>query len=70
MALLRPKTPRLVEALVEDISEALDEQSVVVPGTEAASLIVPSLAGSLSSVLPGKRRLVILRTPSGARQVP
>ncbi|MEU3558568.1 IS110 family transposase [Kitasatospora sp. NPDC006786] len=60
VTLLRPKAPRLAERLVEDIFEALDEQSVTVPGTEAASLIVPSLAGSLSSVL-DQRRLLATR---------
>ncbi|MFB7225970.1 IS110 family transposase [Streptomyces sp. NPDC056227] len=60
MNLLRPKAPRLAERLVEDIFETLDEQSVVVPGTEAASLIVPSLAGSLSSVL-DQRKLLAAR---------
>lgn len=51
IALLRPKAPRLAERLVEEIFDALDEQSVVVPGTNAAALIVPSLATSLSAVL-------------------
>ncbi|WP_442910842.1 IS110 family transposase [Kitasatospora sp. NBC_01266] len=60
VTLLRPKAPRLAERLVADIFGALDEQSVVVPGTEAASLIVPSLAGSLSSVL-DQRRLLAAR---------
>lgn len=57
VTLLRPKAPRLAERLVEEIFDALDEQSVVVPGTDAASLIVPSLAGSLSSVLDQRRLL-------------
>ena len=60
VTLLRPQAPRLAERLVEDIFAALDEQSVVVPGTEAASLIVPSLAGSLSSVL-DQRKLLAAR---------
>jgi len=34
-----------------DIFTALDEQTVTVPGTEAAALIVPSLAASLTAVL-------------------
>ncbi|MGY4967583.1 IS110 family transposase, partial [Streptomyces sp. 900105245] len=51
VTLIRPKAPRMVERLVEDIFTALDEQTVVVPGTDAAALILPSLAGSLQAVL-------------------
>lgn len=51
VTLLRPKTPGMGERLVEDTFEALDEQTVAVPGTEATALIVPSLAGSLAGVL-------------------
>ncbi|MEV7322027.1 transposase [Streptomyces sp. NPDC093970] len=51
VTLLRPKAPRMAERLVEEISAALDEQTVTVPGTEAAALIVPSLATSLTAVL-------------------
>ncbi|WP_253195692.1 IS110 family transposase [Streptomyces sp. JHA26] len=60
VALLRPKAPRTAERLVDDIFTALDEQTVVVPGTEAATLIVPSLASSLSSVL-GQRKALATR---------
>jgi transposase len=60
VTLLRPKAPRTAERLVEEIFEALDEQSVVVPGTDAAALIIPSLASSLSSVL-DQRRLLTAR---------
>jgi hypothetical protein len=59
-ALLRPKAPRMAERLVEDIFTALDEQTVVVPGTEAAALIVPGLATSLTAVL-DQRRLLAAR---------
>lgn len=52
---LRPKAPRMAERLVADIFDALDEQTVVVPGTDAAALIVPSLAASLSAVLDQRR---------------
>ncbi|MFE5053144.1 hypothetical protein ACFRAI_43660 [Streptomyces sp. NPDC056637] len=41
----------MAERLVEEIFAALDEQTVTVPGTEAAALIVPSLASSLTAVL-------------------
>ncbi|AGJ52615.1 mobile element protein [Streptomyces sp. PAMC 26508] len=41
----------MAERLIEEIFAALDEQTVTVPGTEAAALIVPSLARSLAAVL-------------------
>lgn len=41
----------MAERLVDDIFTALDEQTVIVPGTDAAALIVPSLAASLQAVL-------------------
>jgi transposase len=57
LTLLRPKAPRIAERLVDDIFTALDEQTVVVPGTEAAALIVPSLASSLSAVTDQRKAL-------------
>jgi transposase len=42
-----PKAPRMAQRLVDDLFDARDEQTVVVPGTDAAALIVPSLASSL-----------------------
>jgi hypothetical protein len=36
--------------LVEDILAALDEQTVVVPGTGAADTVLPGLADSLKNV--------------------
>lgn len=57
VTLLRPKAPRMAERLVEDIFTALDEQTVVVPGTEAAALIVPSLAGSVAAALDQRKLL-------------
>lgn len=57
VTLIRPKAPRMAERLVEDIFTALDEQTVVVPGTDAAALIVPSLAGSLTAVLDQRKLL-------------
>ena len=53
----RTLAPRMFERLVEDILTALDEQTVIVPGTEAAALIVPSLAGSLRAVLDQRKLL-------------
>ncbi|MBA4867377.1 IS110 family transposase, partial [Streptomyces sp. PSKA54] len=57
VALVRSKAPRVAERLVEEVFAALDEQTVIVPGTDAAALIVPSLAGSLSAVLDQRRIL-------------
>lgn len=47
----------MAERLVEEIFAALDEQTVTVPGTEAAVLIVPSLAASLTAVLDQRKLL-------------
>lgn len=57
VTLLRPKAPRMAERLVEEIFEALDKQTVTVPGTDAAALTVPSLAGSLTAVLDQRKLL-------------
>lgn len=57
VTLLRPKAPRMAERLVEEIFAALDEQTVTVPGTEVAALIVPSLAGSLTAALDQRKLL-------------
>jgi len=57
---VRPKAPRMGERLVDDVFTALDEQTVVVPGTDAAALIVPSLVTSLPSVL-DQRKLLAAR---------
>lgn len=45
------------ERLVDEIFTALDEQTVIVSGTEAAALIVPSLAASLQAVLDQRKIL-------------
>lgn len=45
---------------MSDVFTALDEQTVVVPGTDAAALIVPSLASQLKSVL-DQRKLLATR---------
>lgn len=57
VTLIRPKAPRMAERLVEDVFKALDEQTVVVPGTRAATTIVPSLARQLAAVLDQRRTL-------------
>lgn len=55
--MLKPKAPRMAERLVEDIFTALDEQTVIVPGTQAAALIIPSLTGSLTAVVEQRKLL-------------
>ncbi|MFF0743778.1 IS110 family transposase [Streptomyces sp. NPDC004111] len=54
---IRPKAPRMADRLTGEIFTALDEQTVTVPGTDAAALIVPSLARSLAAVLEQRRLL-------------
>jgi transposase len=54
---LRPHAPRMAERLAAEIRTALDEQTVTVPGTEAAALILPSLAASLRTVLDQRKKL-------------
>lgn len=57
ITLLRPKAPRMAERLVEDIFTALDEQTVVVTGTDAAAVTVPKLAKNLASLLDQRKEL-------------
>ncbi|SEE76286.1 Transposase IS116/IS110/IS902 family protein [Streptomyces sp. 3213] len=59
VTLIRPKAPRMAERLIDEIFTALDEQTVVVPGTDAAALIVPSLATSLQAVLDQRKILAV-----------
>jgi transposase len=47
----RKNAPRMGERLVDRIMAALDEQTVVVPGTAAAEKILPRLANSLGDLL-------------------
>jgi transposase len=54
---IRPKAPRMAQRLVDDIFTALDEQTVVVPGTGTLDVIVPSLAKSLAAVHEQRRAL-------------
>lgn len=44
---LRKLAPRLAERMADEIVAALDEQTVVVTGTEAAALVLPRLAEQL-----------------------
>ncbi|AYN39938.1 IS110 family transposase [Streptomyces dangxiongensis] len=54
---VRPRAPRMAQRLVDDIFDALDEQTVVVPGTGTLDVIVPSLAKSLAAVHAQRRAL-------------
>ncbi|MFD8589993.1 IS110 family transposase [Streptomyces sp. NPDC059637] len=54
---VRPRAPRMAERLADDIFTALDEQTVVVPGTGTLDVIVPSLAKSLAAVHEQRRAL-------------
>ncbi|WP_456154675.1 IS110 family RNA-guided transposase [Streptomyces chartreusis] len=60
VTLIRPKAPRMAGRLIDEVFTALDEQTVVVAGTDAAALIVPSLADSLIAVL-DQRKLIAAR---------
>lgn len=57
-AVLRPHAPRMAARLAADILAALGEQTVVVPGTDAAALILPGLAASLRTALQQRKQLV------------
>ena len=54
--LLHRRAPRLAERLAAEIFAALDEQSVTVPGTDAA-VVLPALAASLGATLQQRARL-------------
>jgi transposase len=56
-AILKPKAPRMAGRLAAAITQALDEQTVVVPGTAAAEVIVPSLARQLAEILTQRHAL-------------
>lgn len=47
----KPRAPRIHAKIVDAITAALDQQSVVVPGTTAAELVLPKLARQLSDLL-------------------
>lgn len=47
----KPLAPRMHERLIESILKALTQQTVVVPGTKAAELILPQLASQLQGLL-------------------
>ncbi|CAM5574538.1 IS110 family transposase [Streptomyces aurantiogriseus] len=47
---IRHKAPRMAVRLIDEVFEALDEQTVVVPGTGTLDIVIPSLARSLGAV--------------------
>ncbi|MGY3565099.1 transposase [Sinomonas sp. RB5] len=49
-ARLKKHAPRLAERLTEEIFTALREQTVVVPGTDAAGVVIPILAEQLATL--------------------
>lgn len=55
--LIRPKAPRMAQRLIDDVFDALDEQTVVVPGTGTLDIVIPSLAASLAAVHDQRRAL-------------
>ncbi|MER7415162.1 IS110 family RNA-guided transposase [Streptomyces cacaoi] len=54
---IRPKAPRMAQRLIDDVLTALDEQTVVVPGTGTLDTVIPSLARSLGAVHEQRRAL-------------
>ena len=55
--LIRPKAPRMAQRLVDEVFDALDEQTVVVPGTGTLDIVILSLARSLAAVHEQRRAL-------------
>ncbi len=55
--LIRPKAPRMAARLIDEVFDALDEQTVVVPGTGTLDIVVPSLAASLTAVHTQRRAM-------------
>ncbi len=50
-AVAKPRAPRIHAKFVDAIMAALDQQTVVVPGTAAAELVLPKLADQLAGLL-------------------
>lgn len=51
IAVTKTRAPRSYEQLVDDVQNALGEQSVTVPGTRAAEMVLPQLATQLTGLL-------------------
>lgn len=54
---IRPKAPPMAQRLIDDVFTALEEQTVVVPGTGTLDTVIPSLARSLGAVHEQRRAL-------------
>ncbi len=52
-----PQAPRMAARLIDELFNALDEQTVVVPGTGTLDIVIPSLARSLAAVHEQRRAL-------------
>jgi transposase len=50
-AVTKPRAPRIHATIVDAIMTALDQQTVVVPGSSAAELVLPRLANQLTELL-------------------
>lgn len=54
---IRPKALRMAQRLIDEVFDALDEQTVVIPGTGTLDIVIPSLARSLAAVHEQRRAL-------------
>ncbi|PSK80119.1 transposase IS116/IS110/IS902 family protein [Murinocardiopsis flavida] len=57
VTLIRPEAPRMAQRLIDEVFTALEEQTVVVAGTEAASTVIANLADSLRRTLDQRKHL-------------
>jgi len=55
--LLKPLASRMAERLAQEIAEALAEQTLVVPGTRTAAVVISSLARQPTEILDQRRTL-------------
>ena len=56
VAATKTRAPRSYETLLDTIAMALGEQSVTVPGTRAAELVLPQLAATLAGLLAQRKQ--------------
>lgn len=59
-ALATKHAPRMGTRLAEEILAALDAQTVAVPGSNAAEIVLPKLADSLKEVLQQRKSMALL----------